>query len=276
MKKLILLFVPVLIAAGCAPSHRGGLPAVSECAPTNLEAKSNDRTLSLKWNTNCPDDKLLSGYNIYLLESPLDSQYYTTTLPTKLKPYNHTPYPGDTDPASDYETMTITNLDNGREFFITVRTVFPDNSMTVSSNEVGIMCRPEGAFELAFRYSGLDDGFSFKSGESVRADSDENDIYFFHKDGFDFIASPKRLNGFIRDSKFYSLGKTEDIYQYPELTLDIPAVEKIPVIPGESYIVGTADGNYAKIRIEDAFGENKERRLKIYYIYQTVKGLMRF
>jgi len=172
--------------------------------------------------------------------------------------------------------MTIENLANGVEYFVSVRTVYPDNSISVSSNEVSIICRPEGEFDLAFRFSDLNDGFSFASGVAVRADGEENDLYFYHKDGFDFIASPHRLNGFLRKSKFYSLGKTGDIYQYPKLDLDIPAVEKIPVFEGEYYLVQTADNRYAKIRIEEITGEKKERKLKIKYIYQTAEGLMRF
>ncbi len=276
MKILLIIAACFLLIISCGPPRQIGRPAITECAPTNLTVQSNDSTLYLKWNTDFPDDKVLSGYYVYLQESPIYDTYNRVILPKKIKPHNRTPYPGDTDPENSFETMTINNLANGIEYYVSVRTVFPDNTFTVSSNEVPIMCRPEGEFELAFRYTGTNDGFSFKTGQSVRADGELNDIYFYHKDGFDFIASPNRLNGFIRDSRFYSLGKTKDVYLYPELELDFEPVEKIPVIVGESYLVLTADGTYAKIRIEEASGENKERKLKIKYIYQTVNGLMRF
>lgn len=100
-------------------------------------------------------------------------------------------------------------------------------------------------------------------------------MYFYHQGGFDFIASPQRLNGFIRKSEFYSLGKSEDI-SVPRIELDIPPVEKMPVKEGESYLIKTADGNYAKIRVEKISGEGKQRVLTLSYIYQTVPGLMRF
>jgi len=256
--------------------RRADMPTASECAPTNLTVQANDGSLFLKWETDCPDDIALSGYNIYLQKSPMYPDYHDEAPPGRIDPFNSTPYPGDTDPDNSFETMSINNLPNGVEYFISVRTVFPDNTMTVSSNEVSVICRPEGNFELAFRFSGLNDGYSFKTGKSVRADGELNDIYFYSKDGFDFIASPRRLNGFLRDSRIYSLGKTKNIYQYPELKLDIPPVEKIPVMLGESYLVYTADGNYAKIRIEDVSGEGKQRLLKISYIYQTLRELMRF
>jgi len=276
MKILLVITASVLLIIGCGPPRQIGRPAITECAPTNLTVQPDDSTLYLKWDINCPENKVLSGYYVYLEKSPIFEKYSEVVLPKKIEPYNRTPYPGDTDPEDSFETMTINNLANGVEYYVSVRTVFPDKTITVSSNEVPVMCRPEGEFELAFRYAGKNDGFSFKTGQSVRADGELNDIYFYHKDGFDFIASPKRLNGFIRDSKFYSLGKTKDIYQYPELELDFEPVEKIPVNVGESYLVLTADGNYAKIRIEEASGKNKERKLKIKYIYQTVAGLMRF
>ena len=186
------------------------------------------------------------------------------------------PYPGDLEAENRFETMEITTLENGFEYFISVRTVFPNGSMSESSNEVSVICRPEGEFDLAFRYSDMNDGFSFARGEYVRADDIENDLYFYHKDGVDYIASPHRLNGFLRTSQFYSLGKTEDIYQYQALEIDIPSSERMPVWQGESYLVKTGDDNYAKIRIEKISGEGKKRSLEIKYIYQTVPNLMRF
>jgi hypothetical protein len=241
-----------------------------------LEIRSNDRSLFLKWDTNCPKETLLSGYYIYLENKPTYVEYHNTAPPSNIKPLNHEPYPGDTDPEDRWETMEINNLDNGVEYYVSVRALFPDQTVTISSNEVNVMCRPEGEFDLAFRYADLNDGFSFAAGKAVRADSETNDLYFYHKDGFDFIASPHRLNGFLRKSQFYSLGATKNIYQYPKLDIDIPAVERMPVHEGELYLVKTADGNFAKMRIEKTSGERKGRILKIKYIYQTRKDLMRF
>jgi len=146
----------------------------------------------------------------------------------------------------------------------------------MASNEVSVICRPEGELELAYRYADENDGFCFAESLPVRADSDKNDLYFYHKDGLDYLASPHRLNGYLRDSEFYSLGLTDDIYQHPELELDIPPVDRIPIRIGESCLIKTADGNYTKIRLEDASGELKERKLKLRYIYQTLKNRMRF
>ena len=149
-------------------------------------------------------------------------------------------------------------------------------TISISSNEIGVICRPEGEFELAYRYTGLNDGFSFALGEPVRADAEENDLYFYSKDEVDYIRSPHRLNGFLRHSSFDSLGKTKDIYQYSELDYTFTPIETMPVREGESYLVKTADNRFAKIRIRKITGEGKERSLKIKYIYQTIEDLMRF
>ncbi len=276
MKRFLILFIMAAYAVGCGPSVRYEELITEECTPGELSVQPNDRQLTIRWETNCPDDKLLSGYFIYLEPKPVSEKYLASYPPKSLKPFNLAPYPGDTDPESSYETMVISNLENGVEYFVSVRTVFPDKKLSVSSNQVSTMCRPEGEFELAFRYAAPNDGFSFSNNTAVRADAEENDIYFYNKDGFDFLASPHRINGFLRESKFYSLGKTKDIYQYPTMEIDFEAVEKMPVLVGESYLIKTADNKYAKIRIEDTSGEGKQRVLKIKYIYQTKSSLMRF
>jgi len=276
----INLFIAValvtVIAVGCGPPGKALKTNPTHCAPTNLTVKPNDRQLFIKWDTECPDSTLLSGYYIYLSEKPTYEKHGMGRPPRSLKAFNEAVYPGDTDPESRYETINIENLENGVEYYVSIRTVYADQSVSVSSNEIGVLCRPEGTFDLAFRYSELNDGFSFASGTVVRADGDNNDLYFYSQDDFDFIASPNRLNGFLKKSEFYSLGKSKNIYQYPELDIDIPPVEKMPVREGESYLVKTAGGNFTKIRIEKISGEGKSRVLTISYIYQTIRGLMRF
>jgi hypothetical protein len=285
MKRLFILFSlgSIFFLLRCAPPQKKVVketppvsPTAIDCPPNNLTARPGDGKLSLRWEVTCPDDVLLSGYNIYLLKTPLNEKYYGSEKAKKLKAYNLEPYPGDTDPEGRFETMEINNLDNGVEYFITVRTVFPDGRISSASNEVSAICRPEGEFTLAFRYADLNDGFSFSKRKATRADDSDNDIYFFEKDGTDFIASPHRLNGFLRRSGFYSLGKTENVYQYPKVEIDFPAIDKMPALVGESYLVKTADGNYIKLRIEDVSGTGKEKKLHIKYIYQPIKNTMRF
>ncbi len=282
MKKLLSLILLILLIVQCGPPPTEVFPGKGEegvpppCTPQRLTVRAGDNKALLKWETNCPRGVILSGYNIYVLKDSLSRKDLQSDFGRRLKPYNSEPYPGDTNPESGFETITINNLQNGTDYYFLVRTVFPDGMMSEFSNQVDAIGRPEGEFVLAFRYSGLNDGFSFVRGQNVRADASANDLYFFEKDGFSFLASPSRLNGFLRKSKFYSLGKTSDIYQYPKFDIDIPSDEKIPILAGESYLIKTADGNYVKIRIEEITGKDRDKVLRIKYIYQTIKNLIRF
>jgi len=274
----------MIFIAGCAPPKRMGPPIIEEieaefkdvCPPHNLTVKPGDGSLHLRWEIDCPESTLLSGYYIYVLDKPIYDEYHSSDPPSSARPYNDAVYPGDTVADRGFETITISDLDNGVDYYLSVRTVYPDRKISASSNEIGVICRPEGQFELAFRYAALNDGFSFARAASVRADGTANDLVFYNKDNIDFIECPSRLNGFLRKTEIYSLGKTKDIYQYPKFTIDIPPEDKLPIFEGESYLIRTADGNYAKIRIEKISGSGKERILKIRYIYQTLKGVIRF
>ncbi len=248
-----------------------------QCIPSNLTVTPGDHTLLLRWDTNCPDSIILSGYNIYVLPYPIYDSLHNFILPDSIQPVNTLPYPGDTNPEDSYETMSLTDLKNGVEYFVTVRTVFPDRTVSASSNEVSAFCRPEGEFTLDMRFVDEHDGFIFAKGEYARADSDKNDILYYRAGTTDYISSPWRLNGYNRKTFFYALGKTKDIYQYDSLDLaDENPVDKMPIFPGESYLVKTADNCYAKIRVENTVGENRERKVHFRYIYMPTPNLMRF
>ncbi len=274
---VLALALLLLIAYGCGPSGGAGKEAkpTGTCAPTNLTVKPNDHSMFLSWDVNCPEEVLLSGYSVYISPFSL-AEYKNKALPDSITPYNNAPYPGDTNPDDGVETMEITNLENGVPYYVSVRTVFPDQTESAASNEVLVYCRPEGEFTLDMRFTGDHDGFDFSDGQYVRADGSDNDIYYYRAGTTDFIASPHRLNGYIRKSWFYSLGKTKDIYQYPELEIDDQPVNKMPIREGESYLVKTADGNFAKIRVEKITGENRDRKVDFKYIYQPTPDLMRF
>lgn len=272
----IILILALILNCGPSGGGAGKETASSKvCAPENLTVKPNDHTLSLRWDSECPDDVILAGYNIYLSDFSL-AEFAGKKLPDSIKPFNSAPYPGDTDPEDAFETMEIGNLENGIPFYVSIRTVYPDYTESSASNEVLAYCRPEGEFVLDLRYSDDDDGFDFSEGKHVRADAGDNDIYFYRAGSTDFIASPHRLNGYNRTSYFYSLGKTKDIYQYPELDLDFEPVNKMPIREGESYLIKTADNNFAKVRVEKLFGMDRDRKIKLTYIFQPTPDLTRF
>ncbi len=273
----LLLIVTILFSAGCGPSVKPAKEYAGDvCFPSNLQVQPGDHKVSLRWNTNCDDSTLLTGYYIYLTKEPIPEKILTQPPPETLEPFNNSAYPGDTDPETAYETMTIDNLDNGVEYYISVRTVYPDYTQSVSSEQISFIPRPEGSFTLGIRYSDFKDGFSFSMGEHVEADRLENDLYYYAKDGFDYLASPHRLNGFLRETNFYSLGSTESIYDYDSLELDYEPVSRIPVAEGHSYLVETEDNRYAKIRIKNIAGSGDKRKLSISYIYQPAENTMVF
>ena len=125
--------------------------------------------------------------------------YPGATLPSSVKPFNPTPFPGDTNPDDGVEHFTAEGLQNGVTYYVTIRTVYPDGTLSPPSREVGVVCNPRGEVEISIRYESEHDGYSFAGDRYVRADTDENDLYFFSKDGIDYIASPDRLDGFLKN-----------------------------------------------------------------------------
>ena len=126
MKILLIIAGCIVFVIGCGPPRQTSRPVTDECAPTNLMVQSNDSTLYLKWDTNCPEEKAMSGYSIYIEESPIYEKYGKMSLPKKIERFNRLLYPGDTDPENRFETMTINNLTNVVEYYVSIRTVFPD------------------------------------------------------------------------------------------------------------------------------------------------------
>ncbi|UCD17246.1 MAG: hypothetical protein JSV44_12470, partial [Candidatus Zixiibacteriota bacterium] len=168
MKKICILLMPAAFAMQCAPPRIEVTPEQTECVPTTLTVQPDDGSLFLTWDTPCADNVRLSGYNIYISTKPLFDKYGRRNLPGKIRSINSEPYPGDTDPEDRLETMPVRDLNNGVEYYVSVRAVFADRSQSLSSNEVRVICRPEGEFELAYRYADLNDGFSFARNEVVR------------------------------------------------------------------------------------------------------------
>ena len=91
---LLIVVAIIAIAVGCAPSMRGIRTTTDGCVPDNLIVKPDDHKLSLKWDTNCPEGTILSGYFIYLAEKPIYEKYHGTLPPSSVKLFNPTPYPG--------------------------------------------------------------------------------------------------------------------------------------------------------------------------------------
>ncbi|MEA2031532.1 MAG: hypothetical protein U9N55_08090 [candidate division Zixibacteria bacterium] len=264
---LILLFcVTVLLWVDCGPKQIAEeIP--SECVPYNVIVKANDGNMIVSFKDTC--SALESGYNIYISPKPLADDYPGYTLPASIAPHNNPIFPGDTNPDDGIEHYEAKRLKNGVPYFVSVRIVFPDRSLSKPSQEQVAVCGPRGKIDLAFRYSSDHDGFSFAQNEYVRANDLANDLYFFSKDGKDYLASPSRLNGFIRDNKFLILhhnGEFDDICDIIS-TEKAPSKRRVTISSGDWIQVLTTDGFTALVKVLSIEGSGDERHVRLFYAF---------
>ena len=237
----------MLLAVGCGPP-KPSEELTATCRPYDISTESNDGNLTIGWKVDC--SRLISGYNIYIAPTSVASFTDTSTLPAD--PYNTTVYPGDTDPDDPIVYYDASGLANGVLYRVAVRVVFPDRTLSSPSEPVLAKCGPRGEFELVTRYSGERDGFSFALGEHVRADDLNNDLYFYSKDGAHYLASPSRLDGFLRTNLFMRQSK---MWNYEEYILrgnthgEKPTEDRVEIREGDLIWMMTTDGHQAQIRI---------------------------
>jgi len=132
---------------------------------------------------------------------------------------------------------------------------------------------PEGQFDLSIRYKSEQDGFSFAQNGYVRADGEPNDLYFYAKDGQDYLASPERL-GFLRTTRFRTLpykGELADVTS--RLTAEaLPSDDRVRVKKGDWVEVMTEDKTFALIKVVDIVGDGDNRRLNLQYAFSPAVG----
>ncbi|MCX6833610.1 MAG: fibronectin type III domain-containing protein, partial [candidate division Zixibacteria bacterium] len=210
MKRTFPAILTVLVLAGCGPvtvrqSSETPLPTETrkQVSIADLRVSVNDKSMIVSWKR--IGQGAISGYNIYISERPLFALYPDAHVDSSIAPYNATPFPGDTNPEDSVENFEATHLENGVKYFVTVRVVFPDGLVSRPSSEVTVVCGPRGEIELPIRYQSSPDGYSFEKNAYTDANSTDNDLYFYSKDGRDYLASPRRLDGFINDTRFLVL-----------------------------------------------------------------------
>ncbi len=161
-KLTFLLCVTILFWINCAPK-RVVEEAPSGCVPHDVRVDVNDGSMIVSFKETC--EVLKSGYNIYISRQPLADDYPGQTLPASVVPHNHPVFPGDTNPDDGIEQYEAKGLENGVPYFVSVRTVFPDRTLSKPSQELVTVCGPRGEMELAIRYTSDNDGFSFAHNE---------------------------------------------------------------------------------------------------------------
>ncbi len=273
MRYLVVFVLLGVIFAGCAPKQVvDEVPRAIYADDVRVEV--NDREMTVSWRKH--GEGAIGGYNIYVSKHSLVSSAGPLFDSSLAEPINTTPFPGDTDPDDGIEHFVARSLENGVVYYVSVRVVFPDGLMSKFSNEVLAVCGPRGEIELGIRYQGGEDGYSFNGNRYVSADDVENDLYFFSKEGVDYLCSPKRLNGFLKDNHLMILPYRHDNYDKVAAQLSgsgIEAInEQVEIVPGDWVLINLPDGHNAIVNVLGFNGEGKERRVRLFFAVCTIRG----
>ena len=273
---LLLLLVAVSFWLSCGP---GKVPdeTADKCYPEDLRVDVNSHVMDISWKNSC--DQLISGYNIYISDEPLAAAYPGSDLPESVTPFNPAVYSGDTNPDDGVEHFIAERLENGRKYYVSVRTVYPDRALSRPSEELVAVCGPRGEIELSIRYKSNQDGFSFEQNQYVRADDSGNDLVFYSKDGEDYIDAPSRLNGFIKANRIQKtpLSGSLDQVRRPAVRLKgEPTEDRVAVQKGDWLWVRTPDGANALVKVLDIYGAGGDRKIKLFFAYSPLAGEMLF
>ena len=281
MKKIaagIFVFVAVLILpVSCGPPTQIDAGESKRCLPRNLSLEKTANNYALiAWDPGCPGARIMRGFNIYLSPAPLTEKYPGPDLPSSIRPFNIDLYPGDTTGDPHRETYECENIENAIIYYAHVRAVYNDNSLSAPTNEIEIVSYPQGEFELAVFYSGSDDGFSFAQNRNCRTNAIENDLYFYHKDGVDYLCSPSRLGPVNRSTKIYPGRGGVSLDDLPAAIGGSQPVEKTEIRLNDVFLIITEDGFPARLQVIKADGRGENRVITFEYIYwPPVKGVSR-
>jgi len=277
MKKILALFILSGLLFSCGGPQKETFGVSTNTFAYDLNVEVDREEITLAWLLN--KRGMISGYNIYISEVPLAKKYPATYLPENIKPYNSTFFPGDKNPRDGIEHFTAKDLKDGVKYYVTVRVVMADRSLSEPSNEVVAVCGARSEFELSFRYREKTDGYSFDRDEHVRADDSDNDIYFYAKDGIDYLASPSRLDGFLKNNKLLVLpykGNFRFVQEKMKNYGGTPSEDRVSVEKGNWVLIKTDKNTHALVQVLDFEGEGEKRKARLYLAYCPLPGEMFF
>ncbi len=250
-----------LLLLGCPPPKDKIAAEQGECSPSNIHVDVNDKMMNISWVNNCKNN--IAGYNIYISESKNST----------VKPFNDVPFDGDTNPEDGVENFKAEHLKNGKKYYVSVSIVNPDQTESKRTEEILAVCGPREEIELAVRYKAEHDGYSLDLNKYVRADNVANDLYFFSKEGEDYISSPNNLDGFLRVNKFEKLsfqGDFQDLRTKISKYYRLAVKNKITVTKGDWIILTTFEKKHALIKILGFSGSGVERKIKLFVAYSPI------
>ncbi|UCC45579.1 MAG: fibronectin type III domain-containing protein [Candidatus Zixiibacteriota bacterium] len=268
MRRAITVLI-VSLAVGCGPGKMAD--ETGRGAPRNLEVKPDHQMLELSWTKHT--DALITGYNIYISRQPLREDYPGSTLPSGVAPFNPSPFPGDTNPDDGVEHFTAEELENGVSYYVTIRMVYPDGTLSPPSREIEVVCNPRGEVVLSIRYESDRDGYSFAGDHYVRADNEENDLYFFSKDGIDYLASPDRLDGFLKSNNYSVLttkGSLDEASAEANRQGQRLWSDRVMIDTGDWLLMRSPSGERVLINVLGLEGSGSDRQVRLFFAYSTV------
>jgi hypothetical protein len=255
------LLAAVMGMSGCAPAPKTVVtpPVVEEkkvtpSLPVELKLFPGDRKMTVQWKVT--GDEVISGFDIFIVDHPVANDAATSPA-GKITPYNPSAYPGDTNPDDGVEEFPAEQLVNGVKYWVWVRIVHPDGTLSAPTEVKGAVCGPRGEFELKPRFQSGQDGFSLMKGTGTKADGSDNDLYLYDKDGTTYLASPSRLNGYLHVTKFKALPFKGDLKSVRESVLSlnsVPIEDKTAISSGQWLWIVTADGFNALLQIKELKG----------------------
>jgi hypothetical protein len=205
----------------------------------------------VNWTVDRAGSRPISGYNIYLSEEPLENMFGKWGKDSP-EPYNHSPFPGDTDGDKSKESYEITNLVNGKTYFVSVRTVDPAGNESDAAGELKFVPLANGRFQINSDHSSDRGGFSFDKNISLPARDPRCDIYLYAKKDAVGLSSPSRLSAGLRKTAFSNSKEKK--------------VETIKIKSGDRLTIDTRNGR-AEITIERIRHEGSSATADIHYIF---------
>jgi len=252
MKKILLITVLMIGSAfilnGCEdkvyvvkPDH------TPPSRPKGFYSVTADKAVYLYWEAN--DERDFAEYRIYRRTDPESNQYYHLV-------------------TVDTAAYIDDNVKNGDTYYYVVTAIDYDGNESDFSDVVQDTPRPEDTNWTMYDrfYKPASSGFSFAGPEVLNWDDYYADIYLeYDTDLETFFLCVANDQTDIQD--FGYTKNLDDINYAPDKGWS--KVGWVEVIKGHSYIVWTADNNFAKLRVSDIFDNT---RLTFDWAYQVDPG----
>jgi len=244
-----MLFMISFILSGCNHFH-DNFNDTPPTSPKNVTTLNGDNRVDVYWDSNPERD--IAGYNIYYSYS-YDGKYKLIGNSTNTHYIDY----GANNGTTYYYAVTAYNF-NGLE-------------SDLSRDVVYSTPRPEGFNQAVFDYltSPNNSGYSFRKYLVVPYNDAESDFFFENSNGNFYI------DVWGTDTDIQDMGMTNDIYDisYAPSSGWIPLkqsdnIKYASAIVGHTYVIWTADNNYAKIRIKSITNQ----RMVFDWSYQLVAG----